>query len=260
MALAESDRKGIGRNNATVILLVEDDVAIAETVIYALQREHFSVHHCHSAQSALNQMQQLMPDLAILDVGLPDANGFDLCKLLQQHYATPFIFLTAHSEEIDRVLGLELGAEDYISKPFSPRELVLRVKAVLRRHGNTQVIRAGLTLLAPDTMCETQVSASAAKTSAFVIDHACARISWHGQLLTLTRAEYKVLGAMAQQAHRIFSRDQLLDYIGPSSEDSHDRAVDTLIKQLRAKLRAIRTDVEPIVTHRGMGYSVDPDV
>jgi len=217
------------------ILLVEDEPAIADTLIYALERDGYHVHHCLTGQAALHRARQQRFDLFVLDVGLPDQTGFALCRALQQLRATPVLFLTARSDEVDRIVGLELGAEDYVTKPFSPRELVLRIKVILRRQAN---------------------AALAEPTTAFQHDESRAQIQFRQQPLTLTRSEYRLLVALIAQPERLFSREQLLDALGPQAEDSTDRTIDTLIKQLRAKLRVIDPDCEAITTHRGLGYSL----
>lgn len=219
------------------ILLVEDEPAIAEALHYALQREGFRVQHCLTGQAALQIAQQQTFDLLILDVGLPDQTGFELCRALQAIRATPVLFLTARNEEVDRIVGLELGADDYVGKPFSPRELILRIKVILRRHGaNGPVEASGAT--------------------AFIHDSDRNQIQYRQHLLQLTRSEYLLLAALMAQPERVFSREQLLAALGPQSEDSIDRVIDTLIKQIRAKLRAVDPDNDPITTHRGFGYSL----
>jgi two-component system, OmpR family, catabolic regulation response regulator CreB len=219
------------------LLLVEDDPAIAETLIYALQREGYAVLHCLTGRAAETAVSQQAFDLMILDVGLPDQTGFELCRALRRIRPNPVLFLTARNEEIDRIVGLELGAEDYVSKPFSPRELILRIKVILRRHSGDA---AGL----------------ASDTSALQHDRVRAQIQFRQQPLNLTRSEYLLLATLLAQPERLFSREQLLEVLGPQSEDSTDRSIDTLIKQLRAKLRAIDASIDPITTHRGLGYSV----
>ncbi len=218
------------------ILLVEDEPAIADALIYALQREQFQVQHCTNGQAALAAATTQAFDLFILDVGLPDQTGFELCRALRQQHATPVLFLTARNEEVDRIVGLELGAEDYVSKPFSPRELILRIKIILRRHAGITGEQRG--------------------NPAFRHDSTRAQIQFRQQNLLLTRSEYLLLSTLLAQPERLFSREQLLEALGPQSEDSTDRSIDTLIKQLRAKLRAIDPDCEPITTHRGFGYSL----
>lgn len=224
------------------ILLVEDEPAIAATVVYALEQAGYRVQHCQTGHEALAAAANSRFDLFILDVGLPDQTGFSLCQSLRQQHATPVLFLTARNDAFDRIVGLELGADDYLGKPFSPRELVLRVQVIVRRHR--------------DTASRTVSPSTANSSAAFVHQHEQARILFRGQLLTLTKSEYWLLVTLLSQPERVFSRDQLLDALGPGAEDSGDRSIDTLIKQLRAKLRAVDAGSDPISTHRGLGYSL----
>jgi len=218
------------------ILLVEDESAIADTVIYALETEGFQTKWHTLGQAALADLQQGGEyALVILDVGLPDANGFDICKQIRRFSDVPVIFLTARNQEIDRIVGLEIGADDYMSKPFSPRELSARVKAILKR------VKPGLTV---ESDCE------------FIIDHHRASIRYHGQQLELTRYEYLILKMLLQQPERVYSRVQIMNTVWNEPEASLERAVDTHIKTLRTKLRNINGDSDPIKTHRGLGYSV----
>ena len=227
------------------ILLLEDDPAIAGTVAFALQREGFAVDHALLVGTARAGVAAALPSLAILDVGLPDGSGLDLCREWRQSgvdalRALPVLMLTARAEELDRVVGLELGADDYLTKPFSPRELVARVRALLRR-----------ATLAPAV-------AAPPATGLFELDADGQRIRFAGQWLVLTRLEYGLLRALLRTPGRIRSREALLDEVWGDSGDATDRTVDTHVKTLRAKLRAVRPDLEPIVTHRGMGYSLAP--
>ena len=225
------------------ILLLEDDPAIAGTVAFALQREGFVVDHVLLVGAARASVATAAPALAILDVGLPDGSGLDLCREWRQAGATalralPVLMLTARAEELDRVIGLELGADDYLTKPFSPRELVARVRALLRR--------AALT----------PPAASAA--GLFELDADGQRIRFAGQWLALTRLEFGLLRALLRTPGRIRSREALLDEVWGADGDATDRTVDTHVKTLRAKLRAVRPELEPIATHRGMGYALAP--
>ena len=227
------------------ILLLEDDPAIAGTVAFALQREGFLVEHVLLAGAARASVAAAPPALAILDVGLPDGNGLDLCREWRQSgadalRALPVLMLTARAEELDRVVGLELGADDYLTKPFSPRELVARVRALLRRAA-----------LAP-------VAAPAPVAGLFELDADGQRIRFAGQWLALTRLEFGLLRALLRTPGRIRSREALLDEVWGADGDATDRTVDTHVKTLRAKLRAVRPELEPIATHRGMGYSLEP--
>lgn len=224
----------------TSILLVEDDRPIAENVILALAREGLDCHHVSLANEALDLLRAGGFDLAILDVGLPDGNGFDLCRTLRGFSDVPVIFLTARSDEIDRVVGLEIGADDYVLKPFSPRELAARVKTVLRRSH-----RAAGAL----------PNSTAAQPPLIEVDEERARISCRGIPLELSRTEYLMLKAMAAHPEKVFSRAELMDAAG-LAEASLERSVDTHIKALRAKLAAHAPDADPIRTHRGLGYSL----
>ena len=227
----------------TRILLLEDDPAIAGTVAFALEREGYAVEHVLLAGAARASVAA-PPALAILDVGLPDGSGLDLCREWRQSgnealRALPVLMLTARAEELDRVVGLELGADDYLTKPFSPRELVARVRALLRRAA-----------LAPP-------AAASAGAALFEVDADGQRIRFAGQWLALTRLEFGLLRALLRSPGRIRSREALLDEVWGADGDATDRTVDTHVKTLRAKLRAVRPELEPIATHRGMGYSLD---
>ena len=220
------------------ILLVEDEAAIADTVVYTLRSEGFTVQWVGLGGEALEALRN-DPDiaLAVLDVGLPDANGFEICKAIRRFSDIPIVFLTARSQEVDRVVGLEIGADDYVSKPFSPRELAARVKAILRR-------------------VEGAAKQSSVIKQGFTLDTTRARIACCGQWLSLTRYEYLILKTLLAQPERVFSRAWIMERVWPEPEVSLERAVDTHIKTLRAKLREACPEHEPIVTHRGLGYSV----
>jgi two-component system, OmpR family, catabolic regulation response regulator CreB len=222
------------------ILLVEDDPAIARSIIYTLERDGLTVTHSLLLSDARRQLASHPPDVLILDVGLPDGSGLDLCRDLRAHSSLPVLMLSAHGEEIDRVLGLELGADDYVSKPFSPRELLARVRGMLRR--------ARMPAAAP----------TPAGASPFDIDLAGQRISLLGRTLPLTRREFGLLADLLRHPGRIRSRDDLLNAVWGNDSDSTDRTVDTHIKTLRAKLQEAAPGRDYIVTHRGMGYCLDP--
>ena len=232
------------------LLLLEDDPAIARTVAYALERDGLTVTHSLLVHDARQQLQRTRFDLLVLDVGLPDGSGLDLLRDVRSAAPTaaiPVLMLSAHGEEIDRVLGLELGADDYLTKPFSPRELAARVKALLRRAGHGNGNGNGHPAAAPAT------SAAAP----FHDDEAGQRISLRGQALPLTRREYRLLSHLLRGAGRIHSRDALLAAAWGDDSESADRTVDTHIKTLRAKLREADPAREYISTHRGMGYCLD---
>ena len=222
--------------NAQYILLLEDESTIADNVVYALETEGFKVTWLMLGQEALAVLQQRDFALVILDVGLPDCNGFELCKTIRKFSDVPIIFLTARAEEIDRIIGLEIGGDDYVTKPFSPRELCARVKVILKRVSK-------------------QASESQGTECDFVLEAAKTRISYHGQILNLTRYEYLLLTTLLEKPQQVFSRERLIELVWIDPDASFDRAVDTHIKTLRAKLRQIASQ-DPIKTHRGFGYSI----
>lgn len=225
------------------ILLIEDEAGIADTIVYALGREGFAVSWHMLGREGLASLEREAVDLVLLDVGLSDANGFDLCRAIRAKSAVPVVFLTARADEIDRVVGLEIGADDYVVKPFSPRELVARVKAILRRGA----------LAVEASPQETMPSAE----RVFALQHDALRavIRLNDQVLDLTRYEYRLLAALMAEPERVFSRAQLMDKAWDEPEVSFERTVDAHIKALRAKLRAAQADADPIRTHRGLGYS-----
>jgi two-component system catabolic regulation response regulator CreB len=219
------------------ILVVEDEPPIAETVVYALQTEGFAVLWKTTGRDALAVLQAQPVALVVLDVGLPDMSGFDVCREIQRRGPVPVIFLTARSSEVDRIVGLELGADDYLAKPFSPRELTARVRAVLRRSRGP-------------------VPATARVPDGWSHDEARCRISYAGKVLELTRNEYRLLVVLLAAPGRVFSRDQLMTAAWDDPGAALDRTVDAHIKTLRAKLREAAPEADPIVTHRGLGYSL----
>ncbi len=225
----------------TRILLVEDEPAIAEIVEFALTSEGFQVLWRSLARDAETELAagSCSCDLLILDLGLPDGSGLELLKRLRRVSELPTLILSARNAELDRVLGLELGADDYVTKPFSPRELAARVKAILKRASRPAAV----------------VETGSAETS-FDLDEVRAVIRYRGHALNLTRYEYLLLKTLLAQPERVFSRAQLMDQAWPDPATSFDRAVDTHIKTLRAKLREIDPQCDPIRTHRGLGYSV----
>ena len=218
------------------ILIVEDEAAIADTLLYALQAEGFATTWLSLAGEALQRLREEAFDLVVLDVGLPDISGFEACRQLRRFSEVPVIFLTARDAEIDRVVGLEIGADDYVVKPFSPRKLAARVKAILRRG-------------------PPRASAEAAPAGLFRVDEERCLIHYRGQVLNLTLHEFRLLQALLARPGRVFSRELLLQALGVAAQASYERNIDSHIKSLRAKLRQVAADAEPIQTHRGLGYS-----
>ena len=225
------------------VLIVEDEAAIADSVLYALRTEGFVTEWVATGEAALQQVGDTRPDLIILDIGLPDISGLDLLRDIRKITAVPIIFLTARASEIDRIVGLEVGADDYVVKPFSPRELTARVKAVLRRSAGEHRAEDESSSLDPT----------------FQVDEERFEISFHAQPLTLTLYEYRLLKLLIERPGRVYSRAQLLDLAWNDPDTAMDRTIDTHIKTLRAKLKAVQDGPSPIKTHRGLGYSLRRD-
>lgn len=224
-------------NGRKKIWLAEDEAAIADSLIYSLETEGFAVRWFERAQPLLSALADEQPDFIILDIGLPDMSGFELCRQIRQQHTIPLMFLTARSEEIDRLLGLEIGADDYVAKPFSPREVCARVRVILRR---------------------SQPPAQPLPSSAgLMIDEHKARITLHGQPLHLTRYEYLFLKILIAAPGRIYSRATIMDLVWENAEETTDRTVDTHVKTIRAKLKEIDPESNYILTHRGLGYSLE---
>lgn len=226
------------------ILLVEDEPAIADTLIYALKSECHEVNHVMTGGEALETEENFPHDLAILDIGLPDMTGFDLCRKLRERRPIPILFLTARDGELDRVLGLEIGGDDYVAKPFSPREVAARVKAILRRTGS---------------MVENDNATTADSSEGLVIDANAKRVICGGTVLDLTAHEFRLASILIRQPGRVFSREQLLERAWEDPGAVSDRTVDAHVKSLRSKLNAAREGAgEMIETRRGLGYSFSP--
>ncbi len=221
------------------ILVVEDEQSIADTLVYALGTEGFETTWRMTGTEALAEIAKGGVDLVLLDVGLPDGNGFDFCRHIRKASGVPVIFLTARAEEVDRVVGLEIGADDYIVKPFGPREVTARVRAVLRR---STAGKPGTPALPGSTL--------------LIVDKERRTVSFCGHPLDLPRYEYGILALLAGCPGRVFTRDEIMERIWEEPGMSLDRTVDTHVKNIRAKLHQLRPDLDPIRTHRGVGYSL----
>ena len=222
------------------ILVVDDDVAVCELLRDVLSEHVFTVHVCHNGLDAIAAAAR-HPEIALvlLDMVLPDINGLMvLTQLQKQRPELPVIMLTGLGSESDVVVGLEMGADDYIAKPFSPREVCARVRTVLRRFQKATV------------------QSSLLRVGQFELDEEAAIVRWCGDILPLARYEFLLLKTLLHAPGRVFSRQQLMDLVWTDAEESFDRTVDTHIKTLRAKLRAVNSELSPINTHRGMGYSL----
>jgi two-component system catabolic regulation response regulator CreB len=214
------------------ILVVEDEPAIADTVVYALETEGFIAEWVTTGNAALDIILNSELDLVVLDIGLPDISGFDVCRTVRQSSDIPIIFLTSRADEIDQVVGLELGADDYVIKPFSPRVLTARIRNRLRTQKKSENL-----------------------SPAFVIDNDGLRILLDDVDLHLSRYEFRMLKVMMEHPGRVYSRAQLMDIAWEEPERSFDRTVDTHIKTIRQKIQQSSAASAPIRTHRGLGYS-----
>ena len=224
------------------ILIIEDEPSIADNIVLSLEREGFTVFWAPTLEQARIFFEGEHLDLIVLDIGLPDGNGFDFCRELRVSSNIPVLMLTARSDEVDRIVGLEIGADDYVTKPFSPRELAARVKAILRRTQNHSN--------------ENPPIAEVNGQSKLKIDADTFRATWMDQKLPLSAHEFHLLEALASQPSRIFSRRQLLEKAWEDANSVMERTVDAHIKSLRAKMKQL-TEIDPIVTHRGFGYSFE---
>jgi two-component system response regulator VicR len=222
------------------ILVVDDEPPIVDVLVYNLERANYDVLVARDGEEALSKAQQEQPDLIILDLMLPRMDGLEVCRALRREQDVPIIMLTARDSEVDRVVGLELGADDYVVKPFSVRELMARVGSVLRR-------------AAPREEAD---DSDLVRVGDLTVDAVRHEARWRGVVLSLTALEFDLLETFARHAGQVLSREQLLmqvwgyDYLGDL------RVVDAAIKRLRAKLRQAAAGDELIVTVRGVGYKL----
>ncbi|PJE03990.1 MAG: DNA-binding response regulator [Leptospira sp.] len=220
-------------NLSKKILIVEDEPGIQETLRIALESNGFLIQQVYSGEDCLKIWEEGF-HLMILDIGLPGIDGFDVLKRVRKKSQIPILLLTARDNEVDRVLGLELEADDYVSKPFSPREIVARIKTILRRSTNTL----------------------SKEENIFVHDERKKIIFFQGKSLALSPYEYKTLVLFLKRPGIIFTREEIMDSVWTTPEDSFDRAVDTVIKNIRARIKEINSDLDPIETRRGQGYGL----
>lgn len=220
-----------------LILVVEDDAKIARLVRDYLQHAGFQVLVAGDGDAALANARRSRPDLVVLDLGLPGRDGLDVARTLRRTSEVPIVMLTARGDETDRVVGLELGADDYVVKPFGPKELVARVRAVLRR---TETARAG----GPEVLRVADVE----------VDLARMRVSVGGRPVELTPTEFQLLAALAREPGRVFTRAQLLDAVHGVAFESYERAVDAHVKNIRKKLEPAPGRPRYLLTVHGVGY------
>ena len=217
------------------ILVVDDELKIARLVRDYLTEAGFDVTLASTGPAALAAARSQRPDLVILDLGLPGMDGYDVTRSIRAQSSIPIIMLTARSEETDRIVGLELGADDYVVKPFSPRELVARVKAVLRRTGG-------------------EVATEVIRVKDLVIDIPHRRVERDATRIELTTTEFELLRILASSPGRVYTRGQLLDSIRGVSFESYERAIDAHVKNLRKKLEPVPGRPLYLITVHGVGY------
>lgn len=217
----------------THILIIEDEPKLAQLVAQYVARESYQYTHLADGLEVMPWLAQHQTDLILLDINLPGMDGLSLCREIRSKGNTPIIMTTARVDELDRLLGLELGADDYLCKPYSPRELVARIKAVLRR---------------------AQQPAGSAPAAGLTFNDEQLGITINGQALALTSVEYALLKRLAEQPGRIYSRDKLMDSIYPDHRVVNDRTIDSHIKKLRRKLEAADPEGEWVQSVYGAGY------
>lgn len=226
--------------SAKHVLIVDDEKRIREVVEYALQKDGFRVSSAADGLLALSAIERDPPDLVVLDVMLPGLDGLSVCRKIRAQRATPILFLSARADEVDRIVGLELGGDDYLVKPFSPRELVARVRAVLRR------FEAG------SGTAEATLESRAISHGALTLDVERHEASYAGQRVQLTATEFQVLFALIERPGIVLSRAQLLQRAYADDLHVTERTLDSHVRRIRAKFRNLGGD--PIATVHGVGY------
>lgn len=232
------------------ILLIEDDTKIADMVLNYLSANHYGTQHVADGGKALAAFQNYAPDLVLLDLMLPNLDGTDICKLIRQTSNVPIIMVTAKVEEIDRLLGLEIGADDYVCKPFSPRELVARIKALLRRSQFSQT--AGREALS--SALAQPVALASQSPSGFALYTDELRITWQSKTVPLTPVEFRLFKLLHTRPGHVYARLKLLDALHDDYRDTSDRVIDSHIKNLRKKLNAAGAPEGCIASVYGVGY------
>lgn len=221
------------------VLIVEDDARIADMLANYLQAQGFATTWVPDGLRAVPEVRRLQPSVVLLDLNLPGQDGVEVCRAIRAFSAVPLVMVTARVEEVDRLVGLEVGADDYVCKPFSPREVVARIQALLRRAEGR---------LGP-----------AAGAGGFRIDESARRIGYGEQWLALTPIEYRLLRQMVLRPGHVFSRDALLRNVHEEFRDTTDRAIDSHVKNLRRKILQVRPQGSAITSVYGAGYRFEPD-
>ena len=222
------------------ILLVDDEPKVCELIKAYLVKDGYDVIIAADGKSAIDQAQRHKPDLILLDLNLPELDGLEVCRTIRKQSNVPIIMLTARDEEVDKIVGLEIGADDYVTKPFSPRELAARVSAVLRRY--REGLKQGEQIIAGELRLDPEKHEA----------------TYLGQPLSLTAAEFKLLSVLARNPGRVFTRLQLMDSAFGESYEGYERTIDAHIKNIRQKMsRLAPKSSNPLVTVRGVGYKLE---
>jgi two-component system OmpR family response regulator len=238
MAAEPGEPRGMAK-----ILIVDDDQAIRDVVRFALAKAGFTTEEADNGRTALERVTESPPDLVVLDILMPQLDGGEVCRRLRRHSAVPILFLSSKDDEVDRIVGLEIGGDDYLVKPFSPRELVARVRALLRR------ATPGGHLLEP-----TMASNSVLRHGRLALDVEFVRASWDGSAVALTATEFAILRTLMARPGKVYTRDNLMDGAYAVDKVVNDRTIDSHVRRLRAKFAAI--GATPIETLHGFGYKL----
>ncbi|MEK4876423.1 response regulator YycF [Bacillus sp. FSL W8-0102] len=224
------------------ILVVDDEKPIADILEFNLKKEGYEVHCAYDGETAMQMVEDIQPDMILLDIMLPGRDGIEVCREVRKKYEMPIIMLTAKDSEIDKVLGLELGADDYVTKPFSTRELLARVKANLRRHQNVS------------TQSNEEENNSEITIGPLVIHPDAYVVSKHGETIELTHREFELLHYLAKHIGQVMTREHLLQTVWGYDYYGDVRTVDVTIRRLREKIEDNPSHPTWIVTRRGVGY------
>ena len=225
----------------TSILIVDDEPALREALTYSLSREGYAVSSAATSAEAFARMDRQMPNFIVLDLGLPDADGLELCRRVRSRSSVPILMLTARQSEVDKIVGLEMGGDDYMTKPFSMRELLARIKAILRRSSQETDARQMDTIEFGET----------------IIDRLAHRVTHKGEEITLTPLEFEMLSFLAENRGIVFSRETLLDRVWKYSYPEGSRTVDVHMRWLRQKIEDDPARPKILLTVRGVGYKLE---
>ncbi len=225
----------------TSILIVDDEPALREALTYSLSREGYAVSSAATSAEALAKVDRQMPNFIVLDLGLPDADGLELCRRVRSRSSVPILMLTARQSEVDKIVGLEMGGDDYMTKPFSMRELLARIKAILRRSSHETDAKQLDTIEFGET----------------VIDRLAHRVTHKGEEITLTPLEFEMLSFLAENRGIVFSRETLLDRVWKYSYPEGSRTVDVHMRWLRQKIEDDPARPKILLTVRGVGYKLE---